>query len=49
MNFPGRPQIDVSGHYVLNLARNDVKEYTLTWLDRLVTENDIALLKWDYN
>lgn len=49
MNFPGRPQIEVGGHYILNLARDDVKEYTFRWLDRLVTENDIALLKWDYN
>jgi alpha-galactosidase len=49
MSFPGRPQLDVSGRYVLNLARDDVKEYTFTWLDRLVTENDIAILKWDYN
>ena len=49
MNFPGRPQIEVGGHYVLNLARDDVKEFTFSWLDRLVTENDIALLKWDYN
>ena len=45
MNFPGRPQIEVGGHYVLNLARDDVKEFTFSWLDRLVTENDIALLK----
>ena len=49
MNFPGRPQIDVGGRYVLNLARDDVKEYTFAWLNRLVTENDIAILKWDYN
>ena len=49
MNFPGRQPMDVGGRYVLNLARDDVKEYTFEWLDRLVTENDIALLKWDYN
>ena len=49
MSFPGRPQMDIGGHYVLNLARDDVMEYTFTWLDQLVTKNDIALLKWDYN
>jgi alpha-galactosidase len=31
------------------VARDDVKEYIFSWLDRLVTDNDIALLKWDYN
>jgi alpha-galactosidase len=26
-----------------------VKEYLFSWLDRLISDNDIALLKWDYN
>ena len=49
MNFPGRPRTEGRNQLVLNLARDDVKEYVFTWLDRLVTDNDIALLKWDYN
>ena len=49
MNFPGRPRIEGRNQLVLNLARDEVKEYILSWLDRLVTDNDIALLKWDYN
>jgi alpha-galactosidase len=34
---------------VLNLARQDVKDYVFDFLDKLVSENDIAFLKWDYN
>ena len=49
MNFPERPRTEGRNQLVLNLARDDVKEYILSWLDHLVTENDIALLKWDYN
>jgi len=49
MNFPGRPRTEGRNQLVLNLARDDVKEYILSSLDRLVTENNIALLKWDYN
>ena len=49
MNFPGRPRTQGRNQLVLNLARDDVKEYIFSWLDRLVTDNDIALLKWDYN
>ena len=49
MNFPGRPRTEGRNQLVLNLAREDVKEYIFSWLDRLVTDNDIALLKWDYN
>lgn len=49
MNFPGRPRTEGRNQLVLNLARDDVKEYIFSWLDRLVSDNDIALLKWDYN
>ena len=49
MNFPERPRTEGRNQLVLNLARDDVKEYVFSWLDRLVTDNDIALLKWDYN
>ena len=49
MNFPGRPRTEGRNQLVLNLARDDVKEYVFSSLDRLVTDNDIALLKWDYN
>jgi alpha-galactosidase len=34
---------------VLNLARPDVRAYVFGFLDKLLTENDIAFLKWDYN
>jgi alpha-galactosidase len=49
MNFPGRPRTGARNQLVLNLAREDVKEHVFSWLDRLVTDNEIALLKWDYN
>jgi alpha-galactosidase len=49
MNFPGRPRTEARNQLLLNLARDDVKDYVFTWLDELVTNNDIAFLKWDYN
>ena len=49
MNFPGRPRTEARNQLVLNLAREDVKEYVFQWLDQLVSDNDIAFLKWDYN
>jgi alpha-galactosidase len=49
MNFPGRPRTEGRNQLLLNLARDDVKEYVFNWLDQLVTNNDIAFLKWDYN
>jgi alpha-galactosidase len=49
MNFPGRPRSEARNQLLLNLAREDVKEYVFHWLDQLVSDNDIAFLKWDYN
>jgi alpha-galactosidase len=49
MNFPGRPRTEARNQLLLNLAREDVKEYVFQWLDQLVSNNDIAFLKWDYN
>jgi alpha-galactosidase len=34
---------------VLNLARQDVRDYVAGFLDKLLSQNEIAFLKWDYN
>jgi alpha-galactosidase len=49
MSFPGRPSTQARNQFVLNLARPDVKEFLFHALDKLLSENDIAYLKWDYN
>jgi alpha-galactosidase len=49
MNFPGRPRTEERNQLLLNLARKDVADYVYSFLDKLVSENDIAFLKWDYN
>jgi alpha-galactosidase len=49
LNFPGRPRTEGRNQLVLNLARPDVREYVLGFLDKLLSDNDIAFLKWDYN
>ena len=49
LEFPGRPRTEGREQLVLNLARNDVKEFMFAALDRLVTQNNIRLFKWDMN
>ncbi len=49
LNFPGRPRSESRNQLVLNLARPDVRDYIAGFLDKILTENDIAFLKWDYN
>jgi len=49
LNFSGRPRSESRNQVVLNLARPDVRDYIEGFLDKLLTDNDIAFLKWDYN
>jgi alpha-galactosidase len=49
LHFSGRPESEQRNQLVLNLARPDVRAYVLGSLDKILTENDIAFLKWDYN
>ena len=49
INFTGRPRTQGRNQLVLNLARPDVREYVYTFLDKILTDNQIAFLKWDYN
>lgn len=49
MHFPDRQRTEARQQLVLNLARPDVQEYVFKFLDKLLSENDIAFLKWDYN
>ncbi|WP_404476407.1 alpha-galactosidase [Novosphingobium sp. BL-52-GroH] len=49
MNFPGRPRTEARNQLVLNLARTDVRDHVLAALDRLLSENNIRFIKWDYN
>ena len=49
MHFEGRPRTEARNQLLLNLARDDVRDYVFHWLDELVSKNDIAFLKWDYN
>ena len=37
------------GQLLLNVAREDVKAFTVEWLDELLPENDIQFVKWDMN
>jgi alpha-galactosidase len=49
LHFPGRPRSEQRNQLVLNLARPDVRAYLLGFLDKILSENQIAFLKWDYN
>lgn len=49
MHFDNRPRTEARNQLLLNLARDEVRDYVFGFLDKLVTENNIAFLKWDYN
>jgi len=49
LNFTGRPRTEQRNQMVLNLARKDVRDYVFGFLDNILSHNQIAFLKWDYN
>ena len=49
MHFPNRPRTELRNQLVLNMARDDVKEYILGVLDKLATDYPIRYFKWDMN
>jgi alpha-galactosidase len=49
MHFPDRPRSEARNQLVLNMARNDVKEYIFKAVDQVLTDNNIKFIKWDMN
>jgi len=49
INFPGRARSEGRNQLMLNLAREDVKEWLFNVFDKLLQENDIKIVKWDMN
>lgn len=49
MNYPTREREETRNQLTLNLAREDVFEFTKNWLDKLLSSANIEHLKWDMN
>jgi len=48
-HFPGRKSTELRNQLVLNFCREDVREYIYACLDELLSNHDIAYIKWDMN
>lgn len=48
-NFPRRPRNEVRKAMMLNLARPEVATYIFDCLDKLLSQNNISYIKWDFN
>ena len=48
-HFPTRQPTKKRSQYVLNLGLEEVYNYTVAWLDKLLSENNIEFIKWDMN
>ncbi|MBI9048917.1 MAG: alpha-galactosidase [Anaerolineaceae bacterium] len=49
IHFPGLDRTLARNQLILNLAKNEVQEYLISVLDKLLSENDIRFIKWDMN
>lgn len=48
-HFPTRPGTESRNQFTLNYGKREVTEYIFGALDELLSENDIAFVKWDHN
>lgn len=48
-HFETRKPTEARNQLVLNLAREDVRQYLFEVLDQLLSENNITFIKWDLN
>ena len=46
---PARPPTTQRNQLILNLARDDVRDWAIAWLDRLIDDTPLDYLKWDMN
>jgi alpha-galactosidase len=49
IHFPTRARTEGRNQLILNLARSDVQDYLIEILDLVLSENNIAFIKWDMN
>lgn len=49
LHYPTRQPVKKRNQYVLNFGLEEVYQYTISWLDKLLTENNIGYLKLDMN
>ncbi len=49
IHFNDRPRTEGRNQLILNMARDEVRDYIFGVLDKLVSENHIEFLKWDMN
>ncbi|MFV0137939.1 alpha-galactosidase [Streptomyces sp. HMX87] len=49
LHLPDRTPTELRHQMVLDFSRPEVTEWALRWLRRVVTENAVDFLKWDFN
>jgi alpha-galactosidase len=49
LHFQGRPRTEARNQLVLNMARDDVRDYIFQAMDKVLNENNIKFIKWDMN
>lgn len=47
--YPTRSVLEGRYQYMLDLTNPEVISFTIDWIDRLLTENNISYIKWDMN
>ncbi|MGM0640967.1 MAG: alpha-galactosidase [Thermotogota bacterium] len=49
LHFPNRPKTEKRNQLILNIAKQEVKEYILEFMNDLLNNHNIKYIKWDMN
>jgi alpha-galactosidase len=49
IHFPNRARTEMRNQLILNFGREDVQDYIIDLLDKLLADHNIAFIKWDMN
>lgn len=49
INFPNRPRTEKRNQLILNIAKKEVKNFIINFMDDLLNNNNIKYIKWDMN
>lgn len=49
IGVPGRDRCKSRRQYMLDLTRKDVRDYIVNTVNKVISENEIDYVKWDYN
>ena len=49
LSEPHRDRTEMRSQLILDMSRDEIRDWAIDWLDKLIIDNDLDYLKWDMN